>query len=418
MTESQRLTIRSSEIRSRLNEIAGLDDSAISDQIKSETEQLNNEYQAVETKLRAAIASETEQTNSVPTDDSESRELRSIQGRARLGRYLTAFSSGTILDGAEKELCEARSLTATGNVVPWDALLPQTTTTEAELRADVVTVAPSSNTAVNVHQIMPRVFARSAIVRLGVSMPSVPAGTSSWPFITMGQSPSFVAAGTAKEAIAGTIATYTATPHRLQARFAFRLEDAATIDGLEEALRDDLRSSMSDQIDRQLVGAGDAQVRGFLATSAQGGITDYADPTSTVTFTTAATQVARGIDGLYASSVGECSWVCGVQTMTTLEGLFTADGSTSASERMTRRLSGFSASAHIPAPASNIQQGILSKNGGPAQTAVAPIWQGMRLIRDEVSAATTGQIAVTAVMLMDFRILRHDAYVRTKLKLA
>ena len=50
-------------------------------------------------------------------------------------------------------------------------------------------------------------------------------------------------------------------------------------------------------LDAQLVGAGDARVRGFLATRADGGLADYDDPGAVVTFASAAEQAARGVDG-------------------------------------------------------------------------------------------------------------------------
>ena len=79
---------------------------------------------------------------------------------------------------------------------------------------------------------------------------------------------------------------------------------------------------------------------------------------------------------------------------------------------------GFMASANIPAPASNIQQGILAKQGSGAMTAVCPVWEGLRLIRDEVTATAAARINVTAVAFHNFRIIRPAAFVRTKVKVA
>ena len=49
MTESQRLTVRASEIRQRLNEIAGRAPDAVTPEIRAETDTLTTEYQTVET---------------------------------------------------------------------------------------------------------------------------------------------------------------------------------------------------------------------------------------------------------------------------------------------------------------------------------------------------------------------------------
>ena len=58
MTNSQRLTIRASEIRQRLNTISGLEGDALTDEVRAEETALQTEYRDTETKLRAAIASD------------------------------------------------------------------------------------------------------------------------------------------------------------------------------------------------------------------------------------------------------------------------------------------------------------------------------------------------------------------------
>ena len=419
MTDSQRLQVRASEIRTRLNDIAGLPDDGLTDEIRAETDRLTAEYRDVETRIRAALVAEDGERKAADerlndgAPDAETRELRALQGRISIGRFLSAFGNQTPVDGAEREICEHRGITTAGNVLPWDALLPPT-----ETRADVATVAPASGNPVNQHEILPRVFATASVSRLGVSMPTVAAGEASYPLVTAGQSPEFVAAGAAKEAAAGTITPNVLGPQRLQARFNFRLEDTVTMTGLEMALRSDLVASMADQLDRQLLGEGDARVRGFLATSANGGLEAYADPGSVVTYAGAAAQAARGVDGIYAGSEGACTWIVGTATYQALAGLIQSTGDTSATERLRRMLMGFMASANIPAPASNIQQGILAKQGSGAMTAVCPVWEGLRLIRDEVTATATARINVTAVAFHNFRIIRPSAFVRTKVKVA
>ena len=82
-------------------------------------------------------------------------------------------------------------------------------------------------------------------------------------------------------------------------------------------------------------------------------------------------------------------------------------------------LKDFMASANIPAASGTVQSGIIAKLGAEsAMNAVCPIWEGLRLIRDEVTNADKGQIQVTAVALHNFKVLRPDGFVRTKVKLA
>ena len=424
MKDSQRLQLRASEIRTRLAEIASTADDAMTDEIRSESDRLTVEYRDTETKHRAALVAEADELRAAETanggdsPDAETRAFLELRGRTALGRYLTAFANQEQLTGAEKELAEHRGLTTAGNVLPWDALLPPPAP-PTELRADAVSPAPASGNPVNQAEIIQRVFARSAVARLGVFMPSVGVGQASYPVLSTGQSAAFVAPDGAKEAAAGAITPNALAGVRLQARVQFRIEDTFTTMGLESAYREDLSLTMADQLDAQLMGLGDARVRGFLATAANGGLADYADPTAVIDFAGAAAQAARGVDGKYAGAEAECTWVIGTATYQTLAALIQSNDSTSATERLRRLLKDFMASANIPAAASDIQQGIIAKMGGDmAMNAVCPVWEGLRLIRDEVTNAAEGLIQVTAVALHNFKVLRPDGFVRTKAKLA
>ena len=395
----------------------------MTDETRAEVDNLTVEYKDVETRLRASLvaedaeAKEAETRGEVDPDDAETRELRVLQERASFGRYLCAFGNREPLTGAERELCEARDLPTGGATIPWDAILPSKDE-QIELRADLPTPAPTVGNPVNQHAILPRVFARAAVMRLGVSMPMVGPGSASWPIVSTGQSPQFVAKGATKEAAAGSISGNVLLPKRLTARFNFQLEDEATVIGLEDTLQTDLRMALADTLDRQVLGAGDAQVRGFLATAANGGIADRTAPTNVVTFTSAAEEGARGVDGKFASSEGEVAWVCGTNTYRKLAGLIQSGESTSATERLRRVMMSFTTSANIPAPSANVQEGIQWLGGGGTMTATSPTWSGLRFIRDEATAATSGAVNVTAIMLCNFKVLRSEAYVRSSLKLS
>ena len=124
MTESQRHQIRASEIRQRLNEIAALEQDAVTEEIRTETDGLTAELRTVETQYRAAVAAESDAADAaggatVPAEDAETREIRSLQDRAHLGRYVQCFADGEQLSGAERELAELRGISTAGNVIPW-----------------------------------------------------------------------------------------------------------------------------------------------------------------------------------------------------------------------------------------------------------------------------------------------------------
>ena len=47
---------------------------------------------------------------------------------------------------------------------------------------------------------------------------------------------------------------------------------------------------------------------------------------------------------------------------------------------------------------------------GTQRAAVLPIWQGLRMLRDEVSGAASGEVALTAIAMVDFAVLRKEQY--------
>ena len=150
MTQVQKLTIRGSEIRQRLNEISGLEGDALTDEIRAEEPALQAEYRDTETKLRAAVAAEGDPTETRgETLNAEARERLELRGRATLSGYLMAALSGRMPDGAEAEFAAAHH--APAGHVPidlWEADRPA-----VEHRA--ATPAPATGTGVTVAPIQP-----------------------------------------------------------------------------------------------------------------------------------------------------------------------------------------------------------------------------------------------------------------------
>ena len=76
------------------------------------------------------------------------------------------------------------------------------------------------------------------------------------------------------------------------------------------------------------------------------------------------------------------------------------------------------ASANIPAVASMFQEGIIARMGAAGANAVCPTWDGLFMIRDEITGRKSGQIALTVGMLAGFDILRAGGFDRLKFKVA
>ena len=65
-------------------------------------------------------------------------------------------------------------------------------------------------------------------------------------------------------------------------------------------------------------------------------------------------------------------------------------------------------SAHVPGVSGNKQNAVVRL--GMRADAVAPVWEGVTIIPDEVTKAADGEIVLTAVMLYAFKILRKGGF--------
>ena len=104
------------------------------------------------------------------------------------------------------------------------------------------------------------------------------------------------------------------------------------------------------------------------------------------------------IDGRYAGMASDLAMVVGSATYGDMGATYRNNSvDRSALDRVMELTSGVRVSAHVPAPASNRQNVVIRR--GMSMTAVAPTWEGVTLIPDEITKAKEGQIVITAVML-------------------
>ena len=415
MKKSVQLAIRASEIKTEINSLEP------GDTTLEKRRELLAQLNTVEAEKRTALTTEAEADATAPDVHgltAEEREFRELTTKAELRQAFRAVMNGDPLTGAERELQEHRGLS--GHNIPWDMIGPRPVA-RTEDRADAVSAAPADS-HLQQHPILGRVFARSATATLGVAMPMVATGEQNYPVVTT-TDPAVILA---KDAAEGDTADASITarviePTRLQRSYVFRREDQAVLGGLEEALRADLSMAVSDLLDAQVL-AGDgttgAQFGGFLAASANGGLTDRSDSPARVTFALAAGETARGIDGKYAGGVSECGVVIGDDTARDLASKFQTNDSESALAYMVKTTMRTMASANIPAVASMFQEGIIARLGAAGANAVCPTWDSMFMIRDEISGRKAGQIGLTIGMLAGFDILRAGGFERLKFKVS
>ena len=435
MTTAQKLAIRLSEIRSKLNELSGLEE--VTDEQRGEIDALSGEYQAKEAQHRAALTVEADEQRAAVGEfgnaDGEPAEVRALLSRVNLGDYMNPAAGGVGLVGQAAELNAALEVGTVGKsggiLIPWRMLeCPEHRATPApaqrgESRAFTTTGAYGGGTMQR--PILQRLFGMDIMGALGVRIDTVPAGMTEWPLITGGVAPTQKAEGTAADAaVTAAFATETLKPKRLTGRYEFTHEMNAQVLDLEQALRRDLadavRAKMSD-----LILNGDESTNAHEPDGFYRKIAAPTDPTAEAVYADYAGAHALAVDGIHASMETEVGSVIGVASYTHAASVYQAGSGESGSEALRRRSMGCMASSFVPAPQSNIQAGNIfhaaGPNGGGADLrgdSVAAVWPTLEVIRDIYSQASQG-VVLTWVTLWDAETgFRAAAYERVAFQLA
>ena len=399
MLPLQRLTLRASEIRQRLADLGGT--AELTDDDRAELDRLRNEYQDVERRSQAlTIAGDAPEPIETRSED---RDFRDLERRSNVGELLDSVLAHRAADGAIAELQQHHGLD--GNQIPLALLAGD------ELETRAVTPAPA-DVGQNQQPIIPYVFPQSAAAFMAVPQPTVAVGEAIYPVLTSALAVGTPAENAEQEETTGAFTADVLSPSRLQAAFFYSREDRARFAGMDAALRQNLSDGLAAGLDKQII----AGVNGLLGT---GGLTAPEAPTVTATFATYRGLVydSAVIDGRYASGAADVRLLLGAETYAHAASVYrsnTADDS--ALDSLMRVSGGVRVSAHIPAAATNDQSLIIRKGG--RMDAVAPVWEGVTVIPDEVTQAKAGQIVITAVMLYAVKILRSDGFGRKAVQLA
>lgn len=439
MTEIQKVQLKQSEVRERLN-VLGATEAPTDEQVK-ELRKLSGEYSTLEVRYRALLqgtSGDDDKSDAAGKDkskqdknkdpqnreksgdadeggDAEERALKRLQRRVELRAYLQSAMDGKPLDGAEQEFNKALGIGESGGAVqvPWEALLPPGWEPREEQRADVATVPADAMHTENMQPILARIFQRTAAAFLGITMPMAGIGERRYPVMTGGTTASMEAAGGEVDAGAATYTVTAIEPTRLTARYLFRVEDLAMVSGLEASLRSDLRDVMGDELDRQLLtGNGTApNLAGVFDNDS--GLAAPAEPSAEATVSTYIDTITDQVDGTNAYSTGDVRLLIGTDTLKHAAKKFITGTDTSALTYINRLSGGYRVSARVPALAAKKQEGMAVRMNG---VAVAPVWPTLSLIRDVYSGAAKGEVALTAIALYGFKIVRTNGWVRIKLQ--
>ncbi|MDD9990376.1 MAG: phage major capsid protein [Rhodospirillales bacterium] len=381
---------------------------------------------AQRTEARAALEAADQAV--IEALDSAATAPPELRDRISLGRYLEAIAGQTVPDGAEAEL--RQELNLSDQAVPLEALLPT-----PEERADAVSPQDAAGNAlaagtinISTGPMLTRLFTATDAAFLGVSMPTVPAGQRRYPVMVGGTTAAMQARGAEPDAGAAKFTVVDASPHRLTGRYVLDLEGVAEMGGLlESTLRGDLRTEMGYQLDLQIFGGSgaDAQVNGIL------NALDLDNPPGTakgkdsaqLTWANARQIATDGLDGKLARTERDIRLLIGGATYSQMRQLYrNNDAEIDAIGALAALGTRVSRSFQMPAPGvvkidntgaaaadSTKQHQRAIANSEPG-AAVAPVWQGITIIRDPYSNAGKAQVVLTAHMMFDFLFRRKDGW--------
>ena len=395
MTPIQELEIRAGVIRQRLATIGAMTE--LTDETRSELDTLKLEYTDNDSKRAALTIAGDAPVTHIETRSSEGREFRSLVTGSNVGHIFDAALSKRSVDGATKELQDHYGLEP--NQVPL-ALLVKNWPENDQLETRAVTPAPG-NVGQNQNSIIPYVFPASAAAYLGVSMPTVGVGEQVYSVLTKELDVRTPAENADANETTGAFSADVLTPSRVQAAFFYSREDRARFSGMDAALRENLSEGLSDGLDKQILTGTNGLFTGTnLPDNAQ---------TTNDTFDSYLNNLCwNQIDGRYASMSGDLALLVGAATLKDLGQTYrNTSVDRSALDRLMELTASVRVSAHVPAPATNRQNAIIRR--GMSVSAIAPVWEGLTIIPDEVTKAKSGEIIITGVLLYAMKVLRTGA---------
>ena len=436
MTPRQKIEIRLSEVRQRLNAIAGLEGDAFTDEIRNEATALHTEFADLETRHRSAIMAEGETEARAAglfgNQDGEAGERGRLLREANLADYLTPASAGSGIEGRARELNAALELPDVGKsggvAVPWAMLecpehrmvVPAGGTEHRAFTSTSANDGPEMQ-----RPILQRLFGPGVMDALGVRMDSVPVGRTEWPLITGG-----VAPAQAKEEAAAAAAVTAAfsfaslKPKRLTGQYEYSHEIAASVSDIEQGLRRDLADAVKSSMSNLLINgaaptnSNPQNVQGFLTK-----LTGADLAAAEAVYADYGSMHAAAVDGIHAGTETEVSSVIGDETYRHAAAVYQTGSGESGSEALRRRSRMCVASTYIPAIASMKQSAILhagGPNGGGIMRgdSVAALWPTFEIIRDIYSKASQG-VVLTWVSLWDAEVaFRAAAYKQVDVQVA
>ncbi|WP_288943722.1 phage major capsid protein [uncultured Roseovarius sp.] len=407
MLDSVKIQRRQSEIRQSLAELVGKEKPT-----EEETRQmsdLDTEFRNNETRYRAALITEDEERREAG-DELETRsdkEWSDMMARFEVRQVAAALDHGHQIDGETAEIVsELRSQGAyTGIPVPWEAL---------EQRAGE-TVSTGTPDPIQTRPIIDRLFPGSVAAQMGAQMISIDHGEIEWPVVTQGAS---VGWQDGETGTVGAAQAFQTTDKALAPEQTLGVQMKITRKtlkqsgaALEQAVRRDMNSAMSQEMDRVVfLGSGSSgEPLGVIAGAATYGITSTAI-TASATWGAFRAAVTRFITANAAAGPGAVSGLVRPELWDFMDGSVWDTGSGITEwDRLSAKLGSLTMSHNALADPSGSPSAcsalLTTKAGGVAPIFVGK-WGAVDMIRDPYSDAASGGLRLTALATLDVTVAR------------
>ena len=395
----QTIELRQKAIKKEMVRLESLE---MTPEVRAEIDTYGAEYVANESRAMALmVASDV----IVETHDTEHDEYNRMVADANLGQLLLDIYQQRRSDGAIAELQRHHDLSS--NQIPL-AMLRNTPAEVEQYAAGLSTVA--TNVQQGQRMIVPGVFATGDASYLMIPQETVPAGDAVFPVIAT--RPDVGGPHTDSTDVAETKATFTAdllAPGRIQASAKWRRTDATRFPGMSDALRQNINSGLTEKLDKEMID----QI-----------VTDVARTNAIATAETFATYRQRlvydRLDGRFASQESDLRMLVGYETLSHMSAAYRGNTADDSAVDSLRRISGgVRISPHIDLVATNPanRQDVVIRRG-MRQDAVIALWDGPIAIMDEISGSGTGELELTILQQVAWKVIRADGFARVQIRTA
>ncbi|MET4254058.1 phage major capsid protein [Bradyrhizobium sp. LA6.7] len=403
MLHSVKIQRRQSEIRKDLAGLVGKP-TPTEDETRS-MESLDSEYQANETKFRAAlIVEDTERREA--KDDLETRsdkDYAALLDRFELRQVALHLDEGHTITGATAEIVqELRSHGGYRGVpIPYEAL-------SLEKRAGE-TIASGTPSPKMTAPIIDRLFPKSVASLMGGQLVSIAQGTNEYPIVSSAVSAGWQTSETG--AVAGPT-VYSTSSRSIAPNSTLGIQMKITRktlkqsgDGLEQAVRRDMNGCMAQLMDQAaFLGTGaTGQPAGVMVGSY--GITSTAI-TAAPTWAAFRAAVTAFMIANAITSPSDVAVLIRPEVWSKLDGTLITNTAVSELDRMTKQVPNVITSSNaLAAPVGTsptaTSNALLTTNANGLAPFFVGLWGGIDLIRDPFSDAASGGLRLTALATMD-----------------